>query len=655
MIEITSSYTSTPKKVRVDEEDFMCITAPAYKKSWLVTRLFMSESEGDYKQGEDNSYLSVDHAKTPIVHCHKSHLKVFVFVDKVDGEWAPHWNYKQGVLVFPIKHGTMLNRLAMEAIGKAIVDVVPDYVETEIWHTQEQMWEQFDKFTDYLVEQGVCSPGNLDKRKSDILIKVAEVVKKEEDRLSDHLSPKDTTLVPKSNVDMDLINKMCAVHSVYRNFLKSLAEVMPAYDIKLLEGQSKYALAPFSQKGMFTPKALKEAGMSWTPVAEMDKKVVSNTMGLSSMPFDYMWAIQPSARMDGPGADTLINPKRDVIHSHIFTPFRNNARAASVLTGMLMFGCGFSKSMRLKSGSDSKMICVIRAIITEAIKQIPDEDALLTHLQDERYPDSSTIPLAALADSMVTWCRAMAIGYSTYHAQLSEIVVDLNARVPDGQKNKWDANVLGDFGNQLLVSKEMEPHEGPLIFADLVEFTDSTLRPGKKCVRIVFKPTIIAYDQRVYSMGRYAMEINFIKTRDMAEPFLTADFISEECHKERRLVRMVPCPRNPNSGELTNNQMHSHVSARGWNGDGRPSATMCLGAFESRYYKNSGYNNTGGGTNLPIQADHVFDGAPESVKIKSINPAGLANAMYMLLTSCYKHTDGHPQLSMTNWANARIR
>ena len=632
-----------------DKASFIEVNNPAYMiKSWPMTRIFLATiDELDVTKAPEISFKKADNIC--LKWCHSSNLKIVLFKDP-DRRWAPTWMADVEVLFFPF-HGTFRDS-DMAKVGQAIRDVVPEFVDKEVWQTPEEQTAQLNIFKEYLATKNMCSRGSLEDLRAELTARVQGEIKKEEDRLAEHLRPKSLAEIQTSTINPDGLQHVSTFYRLYRDHLIAMSDVISSYGIGGLELQAQTFFDYIDSKSVGKERILGAMGIQWESKKEdvANKKITRNKISACQIPLDFFWSIQPTSRSEGPKPIFLINPSPENKHSNLIAPFGENTRIASVMSGILGYGCQWDTELRSKAMTDSKSVHVMRGVIHEAISQLPADDPLAEHLRYERNPDTGKMSLKDIAISMHNWSCAMLAGYTKYQDALNVVIVDLQGRQPDGQKRRWDPKVIGDL-TATLVSEKLPDIEMDTTFADRMIYGDSLTRRGHKCLRVYLKPTTITYDERIYSMGRYVIELNVVENN------LMVDFMAPGHFASPKDVTYTPQPRRPGSTNAEPDMLHSHIQGRGVETEStNVERVICLGEAKSRYYNATG--KQAGGANVEkimLNAEHVFDGAPEFIQVKTINPRDLINTVWVLLKSCYRHDERHDGLSMDNWHVRRVR
>lgn len=645
--------------LHLERESFIHVNSAAYfDKSWPMVRIFLSAGN-DIKFDDEKSKISQVQKDPPILRCHSSHLKVMVFKQAKDSKWGPVWNEEEEILYFPFVDRLDDNK--MVALGQAIRDIVPEFVDKEVWQTPEEQQVELNKFVSFMVEKKVCSPLDASKAAEAIRAKIGVHVAKEEERLREHLRPKTISDLPTSELNMKVIDRACQMYAAYRDSLIMFARIAPEYNIAGLEIQSQGIFQHITSKAVGLERPFSDMGIQWDSDSSdkggSEKKITRNKMSAAQLPFDFFWSIQPSSRADGPKEFNLINPNPENSWSNLISVFGEHARVASVMVGMITYACRWTTDLRSKSMIDSSSVHIIRGVIHEAIANLPEDDPAMNHLRTTRVPNTQVLTQEDLAHSMYNWCRAVLMGYAKYQAELNVRIVGLQNRDPDGQKKRWDSSITGDIEAKV-ISDKLPDIEMGTVFADRMMFGPSLTRPGSKCLRIWLKPTTISYvrdEERMYSMGRYIIEMHVASKTPASQSHLHIDFVPENMFEKPQHQMMTPVPKGMD-GRVATTHMHSHINAKGVCGGWSISDVVCLGDASSRYSNAAGMSS--GGANalkVEIKADHVFEGAPDSITLNSVNPKDLINTIWLLLRSCYDHKSGHEGLNIDNWHCRRIK
>lgn len=585
----------------------------------------------------------------------KDSLCIFLCVQKIKDDanlvFDDYYDPELDSLFVFVPYGTNMNaKYAKDVLSDKIKAYVPQHNPSDGWMSQEEISAEIDKFLSHIKSSRATKDRKIEDSVEEVEAKIIEHINAKanviRDRLRASLNAFNKDSVKPKPVDDAIVVEVLSFVDSFDSSLRTIANQFgqDGYQWEALENLA-WVLAQLSNnKTHPSERKLNKFGITskWGEDDESGNKINKSQLRASRLAFDTMWSISPIGR-----PRKLIDPDQSMIHSRLIEAFGEHARLASVIFGIVCFASTWGSELRRKAAVDSKASGVMRLIISEAIKLIPQDDPLRVHLMDTRKPDTSTMPINDLLQSVRNWCKASVTAYLMYHDTVNEVIVDLHGRAADGEKEKWSNAIIKGLPDCAFDRRVAEQDFG-FILADHASFKKLKLFGGDAIdgLHVVMKPTKIVYDGRMYSMGRYEIFISYNGDKDCLEvDFLLPSFIQFNFARK-------PHYTTPDPGAQ---YIHSHIQqkSRG-NRNNDTSSVICFGNMSSRYQKNS-FASKNSIKDVNFDVSDCFDGAPTRLPIYGMNAHDLINTMFHLTLSCYKHNENHEPMNINNWSGRRVQ
>lgn len=560
------------------------------------------------------------------------------------------WDAEINTFFVFVPHGTNINTGYVDDVLKGkILGSVPEHTITPM-ASREEIESEIEKFISHIKSTRTVG-GNRKKIEDSAAIVEAAILEKIDgkatairDRIRLAMNGKHAEIAKVAVSEEDILSMSYSIEP-FASAMRTISGAFgdKPYPLNDMENLAWIISQPTKSMSHPKEKLWNKYGVTfkWGEDDDGVAKFTKTQIRASRLAFDFLWAISPAQR-----PKSLIMPDQSSSHARLIEVFGEHMRMASVMFGALCFSSCWGAEMRLKASIDSRAAAIIRSIISDALSAIPIDDPLKCHLMDERVPDTEKLKISDIIKSMTAWTNALLMAYAQHYVPLNEVIVDLQNRPADGQKEKWDAKIIDKCPDSAFI-RDVDPTDFGVLLADYAKFDKFAVFGGTpiNALHVILKPCKISYDDRLYSMGRYEMFVTYNKDKDSIE----VDFVTEGL--SRNIFNRQPMFTFHTDGL---SYMHSHIQSRvRESADDDPSRVICFGNLNGRYCRNTQIGRTPI-SEVKFDVSDCFDGSPNSIPIYGVNVHDLINTMFHLTLSCYRHTDGHAAMNMTNWTARRV-